>query len=167
MALPGARTSSPPLRRLSRVNCGVATPPLALKVATRSAAQDGGHLRPFPETPRLGSQKPLLAAAAAAAAAGAAQTRRGAERRRAPAAPTEGGAGVGTHCEILNPRGPGGWSVSYSPGPPDKCSIDRSLVPSSFIPLHPSIHSSSIHPPSILQHSVDGGPNRSQVLFQV
>lgn len=47
-----------------------ATPPLLRRAARLFEIQDGGHLRPFPETPSLGSQKPLQAAAAAAAASG-------------------------------------------------------------------------------------------------
>lgn len=108
VALPAALTSQAPVAESAAGNEGVATPPLALSVATRFATQDGGYLRPFPETPTLGSQKPLQAATAAAAAAAAAPTGRGAERSECAAPPTEGGAGTCADSGILIGRGRGG-----------------------------------------------------------
>lgn len=148
VARAAALTSQSPVAASAAGNSGVATPPLASSVATRFATQNGGYLRPFPETPRLGSQKPLQAATAAAVVAAAAPTGRGAERSERRAPPTEGGAGTCADSGISIGRGSCGSNEFYCP----KSSMGALI--------HSLIRSFGLFVQSlILQDRIDGEPN--------
>lgn len=90
--LPAPALPSPAARRLRGTAGPHATP--SAERSSRLAAQDGGHLRPLPGTPRPGSQQPLRARPR--------RTLAGASRRLLPPG-------------VSHPRGPWGGSASYHP----------------------------------------------------